>query len=900
MTLATRTMKLYFPAAILLHIWLPNVCDSGQTDKSASTLDYTKINLTAVPQQIPESTSSLNLSTNAISVVGPNAFENCSNMLSLDLSHNRIVDLHRDSLMHMPRLELLDISHNKLGIAKGELPAGLFVNQGALRILKLHGQLKDRTNRDYPDDALSHLKDLEYLSIRGRSRKLGAGFGKLRNLKFLVFSDRNCYINFMPSDMFSIIEDIKLTHLSLRFCHLIHIANGSFTPLRYLQVLNMACNQNLGLPAASQAVSALGNTSLHTLILDITHRSSGRSTITPIMDAKAVSPLSKIPLKRLSLSHNDFIEIDVYFLNNLPPGLEEIVLDGLSPLSQIHSVSNIHPLKSLVSLSLRHTFDYTIKRHEWATPGTCYNRSLATHMCTAEDIDFDMGTYFPMPLVPLKEIQNVSHIALQPSPTDKHRKTDNLHRGGHILHKMFPNLAYWYFDNSKWFGVPDSGININFTCPVPLQLFSAPGTRWSTIPAGLMCHQLQYINLNHTGLTRIYKTALHKLPALRYLWLGHNRLGKCLSDDTAGEIFKMSFNLRRLDLSHNGIDHLPFLIFQGLHAIQWLSLSNNRLVRFDTFLGQIATVSYLDLSYNRVLSLPQNVTSLLGEYSNRSLVTLNLLGDYYICSCDASSIYFRTWLYSSPITNILMPGPDDYSCVYRINSPTKSPKRVSIMVEIHEDECAHHTTRSWPLIVGIACTLFVILSIAFALVGKYKWHIQYYYLKNKHRFVDGRMAVNQNEYDIYCVNDLKSDADRYWTNHILLPKVEEEWQLRMCLEERDFEPGAYIGDNIANAITHSHKVVLIVSQSFVRSEWCEFASQMAVVKGMDYVLCVLLDDVVDRLDVMPKCLRCLLLGKRYIVWPRHNGNKRRKFWNLLERFIKEQRVHPNGERNVPI
>nr|XP_058922081.1 toll-like receptor 2 [Kogia breviceps] len=46
--------------------------------------------------------------------------------------------------------------------------------------------------------------------------------------------------------------------------------------------------------------------------------------------------------------------------------------------------------------------------------------------------------------------------------------------------------------------------------------------------------------------------------------------------------------------------------------------------------------------------------------------------------------------------------------------------------------------------------------------------------------------------------------------------------LEVCLHKRDFIPGKWIIDNIIDSIEKSHKTIFVLSENFVRGEWCKY------------------------------------------------------------------------------
>ena len=61
-----------------------------------------------------------------------------------------------------------------------------------------------------------------------------------------------------------------------------------------------------------------------------------------------------------------------------------------------------------------------------------------------------------------------------------------------------------------------------------------------------------------------------------------------------------------------------------------------------------------------------------------------------------------------------------------------------------------------------------------------------------------------------------------WAKKHLLPKLEnKDTGLKFCVAQRDFLVGKTIIDNIMDTISRSRKTILLVDETFKKSEWCQ-------------------------------------------------------------------------------
>ena len=77
------------------------------------------------------------------------------------------------------------------------------------------------------------------------------------------------------------------------------------------------------------------------------------------------------------------------------------------------------------------------------------------------------------------------------------------------------------------------------------------------------------------------------------------------------------------------------------------------------------------------------------------------------------------------------------------------------------------------------------------------------------------------EFDAFV--SYKFDTDNDYVVNFILKSLEEmcEPPLKLCVHERDFLPGLHIKDNIRDGIIKSNSVIIVMSQAFIDSVWCQ-------------------------------------------------------------------------------
>ena len=111
------------------------------------------------------------------------------------------------------------------------------------------------------------------------------------------------------------------------------------------------------------------------------------------------------------------------------------------------------------------------------------------------------------------------------------------------------------------------------------------------------------------------------------------------------------------------------------------------------------------------------------------------------------------------------------------------------------------------------------------------------------QFLDHR----EYQYDAFVIY---SQADSQWVINQLRPQLEDNRpKLRLCIHHRDWLGGRDITDNIVESIEASRKSLLIVSNAFAASSWCQFELTMAQTRlfeeDRDNLILVLLEEIAE-------------------------------------------------------
>ncbi|GFN83043.1 toll-like receptor 2 [Plakobranchus ocellatus] len=130
------------------------------------------------------------------------------------------------------------------------------------------------------------------------------------------------------------------------------------------------------------------------------------------------------------------------------------------------------------------------------------------------------------------------------------------------------------------------------------------------------------------------------------------------------------------------------------------------------------------------------------------------------------------------------------------------------------------------------------------------------------------LSFDDKDYDAFVSYKSSPRDERFVLQH-LYPKLEEEFGFKLCLHFRDFPPGEPIANNIIQAVERSRRTILILSPSYVSSEWCRLEYQKAqheMLKMRHKIIPVVLEDV-RKMPEMDKALRTIIDTVTYVEWP---------------------------------
>ncbi|XP_061195254.1 toll-like receptor 2 [Saccostrea echinata] len=305
--------------------------------------------------------------------------------------------------------------------------------------------------------------------------------------------------------------------------------------------------------------------------------------------------------------------------------------------------------------------------------------------------------------------------------------------------------------------------------------------------------------------------------------------------------------------------------------------------KFTAVVDTAAQVSVMNLQRARELGLdiddsqpaPAEELDLPDHFCDSHVVHLGLSGNPFYCTCDL--VWFRGWIHKN--SQKLVEWPSNYTCSLPKEWVDKS------LVDFHLDFSFCHPPNPY-IIVAISVSIVLLLTVIISSVLYQKrWQIKYhlYLLRAKRRGYD---SIGHSEF-VYDIFVAYNHADSIWFISELIPRLEKQEKLKLCLHERDFEIGKLIVDNIIDTVHNSRKVLIILSNAFARSQWCQFESTLAQSRSMNNGERSVIVIVKESINIknMNKSLDALLKTTTFIEWP-NDKTAKDMFWNRVVSAVK--------------
>ncbi|XP_018323682.1 toll-like receptor Tollo [Agrilus planipennis] len=379
--------------------------------------------------------------------------------------------------------------------------------------------------------------------------------------------------------------------------------------------------------------------------------------------------------------------------------------------------------------------------------------------------------------------------------------------------------------------------------------------------------RLKVLFLNNSNVETIQNKTFNGLRQLEELYLSANRIVELL-----GYEFEGLENLRELFLDRNRISHVQNETFTRLKHLRVLKLNHNRLLQLNVWLFP-KSITDLTLSHNP-WTCDCGFVERLRDWivrgdsvtdSSRVRCVHNVSSNEQDLSSDSDNNVHGFFLMAENGSSVCSGNAAMDNSVEGNATATKT----IIMPQPIQDYI--------PLLV-VTLGVFVIIVTLTLLIFIFRQEVRVWV----HSKFGVRLFYRPSDLDLNDRDKLfdafvsYSSKDEAWIAEVLAPTLEPNYKL--CLHYRDFPVGAYLADTIVQAVESSKRTIMILSENFIKSEWCRFEFKSAhhqVLKDRRKRLIVILLGDLPQKDLDPD-IRLYLKTNVYLQW----GDK--MFWEKLK------------------
>jgi len=784
-----------------------------------------------------------------------------------------LTEISKDAFTSTDRLEEIYLNDNSLFL-NDSTSAVAFLKLINLEVLSIHNNLA------FNEDLLDNLSMLNTLSVdRSVNVTFGSVFFSLIHLDSLTIYGRMTNLN---NDTFENLWNCSLKELSIKSQNTLSVLQPlTFAPLSSLEKLDLSYNRGVGFESVSKAWYGLKFTNISTLILT---RIISDTEVGPTLKNSFYTDLVHSNITTFIISRNNIVAIDSGLADAVPK-VRHIDFSN-NRLSNIGTVANeIYSMKNLLVMD----FSYQSKRYlnkrrinynkKILEPYSLLNLTRSENKTTSEceisplkPCTFTLGSNHTEDF-PAGPLSDFGPWCLQ---LPSHLEAANLSASINVQLDQFPQVFILGSNRHlREFIYKANGFS---RCVGPLIINNCnPGL---ALTFDLSDNEMTCIAPD------LLKISINSGCNIGAMVRANNDLGGQLERDINRRVFRLYSNLTELNLVKNSIKSLPFKIFENLKVLEYLNLSGNSLRKIDFEFKHFQCMNVLDMSNNLITSLSMDILDNLQNLFIQSNMTIDSSANPIQCSCE--TLPFLRWMENKKGNLAKFKA---ISCLINDKLVTFESLQIQILSKL-EFECASN------VILQISSGLlgFGLLTVAVSVfLYRHRWDIRYFFLnltarRNQDQLV--REKLTSFIYDAFVSYDHR---DIEWVRNELIKCTETPTSddagmtprsnglsirpLKLCIHGRDFIPGETIEENILKAIKASRKVILIVTENFLRSEWCKFELEIAVMLTS-----------VNMRD-MPSALQSLVRRRTYVNWEQDSSDKT-EFWKSLRKALADSGVVP--------
>ena len=382
---------------------------------------------------------------------------------------------------------------------------------------------------------------------------------------------------------------------------------------------------------------------------------------------------------------------------------------------------------------------------------------------------------------------------------------------------------------------------------------------------------LKYLNIHgcHIPLNS-FKLLSPDMTSLTELHMGSNIIAT--DNKLPTHLLHTYTSLTLLNLTNANLLGIEADAFVNHQRLSVLDLSYNHLTLSSLSVIDLSKTSIksLNLSYNQLSTIP---APLRRQLDKMDFLELYLSGNAFICTCE--NLEFLQWVQSS--SSITFHYAGDHVC-------TDSPGNTIHNIEVDYLHCNWYWMQ--PLVAVASSLAITLFGIALFVAYRKRWFISNLIFRLRERFSSASDEQTNISYKYDALVSYSSaDGDRQWVHLHLVKELEEKYGFRLCVHQRDFRGGEPIVDNITKAIQSSRKVVVVMSDNFLKSDWCIEEVHMTWSVDSNKFIVIKYKDVSFSNVEIPPVVQRLLESRTYIEWNETPEEAQSLFWKKLRKAL---------------
>ncbi|XP_063427092.1 toll-like receptor 4 [Mytilus trossulus] len=775
--------------------------------------DCTNRGLNFIPQHLPEDIKVLDMSSNKLTLIENNSFNKYKYLEEFYCRNNQLNDLSNESFKGLHKLSILDMSHNMLNLSK-VYSSELFHPIQNLSKLDIRSNMAQPINYhkefNYPDHALGALTELTFLGIDMMPVPIyGSGFSLMTKLQELHF--QSCYLVSLTNKTFQRFSS-TLKVLSLRNCRLklVKTEDDALSPFPHLRVLDFY-RTFMHLTRALLLLHPYRYRNMTTI--NFGHVSDLSIDSDELPYALTITPDLVRNLKTICIENLDLSE----------NGIVDYTRGALFSFDQPECLQKMSFKGNRFLLfnwkNQKEVNSFFFKALQLKTLDYSYNvvnfiipkNALPSNL----KVKSAAGSYVILPQS--LEKLDLSNTVVNPyaSPLFIVPKINNL---------TYLDISY-----------SDSTADVTFL-KLRLKTFISAGTRYE-----YALHQLNRFQNNNLT-TVIFK-------------------GASLNDGIRHEgnrLFKDLRSVELLDISENYIWYFPDELLNALSNLSSLYISKNLLASIPVQLNSHTNIKILDFKHNLLTSVSSTITNWADKMQQLHGMTLKLEGNAFECNCD--SVDFIRWIHTTKVDL------DSRSYKCKLSNGTVIDTLIAYN-NLHDlfVDCKYTV---WLTLASALLSTSFTISLLLLVYNK-RWRIIFSIYRIIRRKVERKVRKSY-LYDVYMSYEGEVVI---WIKDVLVPKLETEWGLTLCIKDRDFLIGPSLADTEAESIQNSRSIIFLITPEFKSSRNCLFELDRAkyekVTKNLERIIVITKDITIADIPVEFS----YIWNYAYLVeWPDNLGN----------------------------